>query len=220
MFKIPKLTAMSLPVTIIIAEDCDYLREAYENLIQKQPHLKLLASVDNGSDLVETARELKPDIIITDIKMPRMDGIEACRRLEASDPQIRKISITMYDEIFLAREMLKAGARGFLLKNSPKAEILNCIEMVHTKGLYYKAGAGYLVNKKMKEEDEPTEYELEVLRRLCKGQQTKAIAAETFKSEAAVSLARGELKRKSTAQNDFEIALWAVQNGYVMLGEL
>lgn len=206
-------------ITIVIAEDRDYLLDAFCRIIKNEPGLELLAAVTNGRELIQKVALKPPDIIITDLKMPEMDGIEACRLLEASHPQVRKIVITMYNDYCLNLQLLKCGVRGFLLKNTSAAEVIECIRKVHAGGMYCHEGAASLISGKWKDEEEPTEFELEVLHRMFMQQDTKTMATESFKSEAAVSLARSELKRKANAKNDFGIAMWAVVRGYVKVGE-
>lgn len=211
---------MNTKPTIIIAEDNDIFLDAYCDFLKKKCGFTVLAAVTNGLDLVAKARELQPDIIFTDYKMPGIDGIEACRRLEASHPHIRKICITMYDESWIASEMLKAGVRGFLLKNAGREEILQCIQAVHRGDVYISGGAGHLVQNKMMNKAEPTPYQLEVLRRLFKEQLTEQIAAGTSNSKSNVSLARSDLKRMAEAKTDFGLAVWAINSGHINIKEL
>lgn len=218
-FILPKTTAMSTRIKIVIAEDTDYLRKAYAAIINAIEDFELVAAVTNGTELVQTVNRAEVDIVLTDLKMPGMDGIEACKLLHASHPHVRKIVISMYNDYCLNLQLLKVGVRGFLLKNTPEAEIINCIRQVYNNGMYCHEGATHIIVQQWSDDEEPTEYELEVLRRLFLQQSTVTIADETHKSESVVNHARSELKRKAKAQTDFGIAMWAILKGYIRLGE-
>jgi len=210
---------MNSPITIVLADDCDYYRDSFEFLLGKYDELKVVASAANGRDLIDKVRHHLPDIVFIDIKMPVMDGIEACRVLHDQYPEIGKIAITMYEEKFLMREMLKAGARGFLLKNTQKAGIVQCIKTVHSGGVLYYDGCSPFIMSRLLDtkEEELTDLELQVVRLLCKEYTTEQIAAELCKSEGTINAVRQKLYEKSRATNPFGLALFAVRNGLIKL---
>lgn len=218
--RLAKQYAMTLPILILIAEENDYLCQAYVRLIENEPGLQVIATAANSRDLLTKAAGLQFDILFADINIQNKEGIEACRQLEALYPHIHKIAISMYDDNYFNLQLLKAGVKGFLLKNSSGAEIINCIKQVYNGCFSCHAGTTHLVSNKMKDEEELSLYEQEVLRRMLRQQNTETIAAETFKSVSVVNHARAEIKRKLGARNDFGIAIAALQRGYVSLREL
>src|SRR5215207_1311812 len=118
------------PIRIVLADDHEIFRDGFKVMIKKQPSVQLVGEAANGEELIALTSQLRPDVIITDIKMPVMDGIEATKRLTADFPEIGIIALSMFDEENLIVEMLEAGAKGYLLKNAHKDEILEAIKTV------------------------------------------------------------------------------------------
>jgi len=106
-------------------------------MIKKQPSVQLVAEASNGEELIALTIEHKPDVIVTDIKMPRLDGVEATKRLSKEFPNIGIIALSMFDEENLIVDMLEAGAKGYLLKNAHKDEIIEAIKTVNMAQTYY-----------------------------------------------------------------------------------
>lgn len=118
-------------INIVLADDHELIRDGFGVLIKKMPDIKLIGEAKNGKELLEVVRELKPDVVVTDIKMPEMDGIEATKLLTKEFPEIGIIALSMFDEKNLIAEMFEAGAKGFLLKNAQKDEIIEAIKAVN-----------------------------------------------------------------------------------------
>ena len=108
------------PIRIVLADDHEIFRDGFKVMIKKQPSVQLVGEAANGEELIRQTRELKPDVVITDIKMPVMDGVEATKQLTSEFPEIGIIALSMFDEENLIVEMLEAGAKGYLLKNAHK----------------------------------------------------------------------------------------------------
>jgi DNA-binding NarL/FixJ family response regulator len=125
------------PINIILADDNEIFRLGFITLLSKQPGIKLVAQASNGQDLVVLAKKLQPAVIITDIKMPVMDGIEATKYLSEHLPHIAVIAMTMYDDEDIVSDMIRAGAKGHLLKNAQKEEIIEAISSAHNNRRYY-----------------------------------------------------------------------------------
>src|SRR5882757_3644621 len=124
-------------IRLLIADDHEIFRDGLVLMLSKQPHLILEGQAEDGQELVNMVKEKQPDIVLTDIKMPRMDGIEATRYIRMYYPQVNIIALSMYDEENLIVDMLEAGARGYLLKNADKKEILEAIESVYQNKEFY-----------------------------------------------------------------------------------
>ena len=106
-------------------------------MLKKQSDVELIGEAENGKELIELVEKSNPDVIITDIKMPKMDGVEATKILSGRFPEIGVIALSMFDEDDLVVDMLEAGAKGYLIKNAAKHEILEAIRTVYEKGTYY-----------------------------------------------------------------------------------
>ena len=128
---------MEKQITLVIADDHELVREGFSKLLASGQHIRLVAEAGNGEQLVQMAGLHRPDVIITDIKMPVMDGIEATRSITQKYPEIGIIALSMFDGDYLVAEMMEAGAMGYLLKNTPKTEIIKAIEAVSRREHYY-----------------------------------------------------------------------------------
>ena len=116
------------PIRIILADDHEIFRDGFKAMLKKQPSVELIGEASDGEELVEVTRQLNPDVVVTDIKMPRMDGLQATRILSKEFPQIGIIALSMIDEENLIIDMMEAGAKGYLLKNAHKNEIIEAIK--------------------------------------------------------------------------------------------
>ena len=128
---------MNPGITLLIADDHEIFRDGLALMLSKQDDIKLLAQAENGKELIELTEQYQPDVVLTDIKMPRMDGIEATRILVQKFPDLKIIALSMFDEENLIVEMLESGAKGYLLKNADKHEILEAINSVYEDKAFY-----------------------------------------------------------------------------------
>src|SRR5258707_9100401 len=128
---------MKKNISLVIADDHEIFLDGLALMINKQENMTLVGQAFNGRELIQLVTEKNPDIVLTDIKMPFLDGIGACRLLLQQNPQLRIIALSMFDEEDLIVEMLEAGAKGYLLKNADKREILEAILTVNDGNIFY-----------------------------------------------------------------------------------
>src|SRR5258705_10066762 len=128
---------MYTPIRIVIADDHEIFRNGFKLLLKNQNELELVGEAENGKDLLAVVSEQQPDVVVTDIKMPVMDGIAACKIIKKIHPAIEVIALSMFNEDNLIVDMLEAGARGYLLKNTNKHELLLAAKTVHEGNTYY-----------------------------------------------------------------------------------
>jgi DNA-binding NarL/FixJ family response regulator len=212
-------------ITIIFADDHELMRDGFRTLTKKFNEIKLIGEAKNGRELVEMVAERKPDIVITDIRMPVMDGIEATRVIKQKFPRIGIIAFSMLEEEHLIIEMLEAGAMGYLIKNTSKKELIEAVTAVHNGKHYYcdQTSATLFTYFQKKERldlvkpslPEFTPRELEVLQLLCKGLKNKEIGHVLHISARTVETYREHVHQKTRAQTVAELVLWAVKHGYV-----
>src|SRR6187401_2996061 len=119
------------PIKVVIADDHEIFRDGLKLMLSKFTTIALLGDASNGRELLQLIATAKPDIVITDIKMPLMDGVEVTRYITQHHPDIGVIALSMFDEISLIVEMLEAGASGYLVKDCDKTEIKEAIERVY-----------------------------------------------------------------------------------------
>lgn len=125
------------PVNIILADDNEIFRVGFITLISRQPGINLVAEATDGRELIGLAEKWLPDVIITDIKMPVMNCIEATAHLSENLPHIAVIAMSMYNDEDIVSDMIRAGAKGHLLKNAQKEEIIEAINSAHNDSRYY-----------------------------------------------------------------------------------
>lgn len=211
------------PVNVLIADDHELYREGFRVMLKKNTDFFLMGEAENGQELVKLAGVLRPDIIITDIKMPVMDGIEATRILKTSYPQIGVIAISMFDDENLIVDMMEAGARGYLLKNAHKNEIFDAIRTVHEDKTYYchhtsaklakmLASSKFNPYKKAKKA-EFTEKEMEVIQLICQELSNKEIASKMFLSTRTIEGYRQDIQDKMDVKNVAGIVIYAIKHG-------
>ena len=118
-------------ITLLIADDHEIFRDGLALMLSKQEDIRLIAQAENGKELIELTEKHQPDEVHTDIKMPRMDGIEATRILAQKFPDLKIIALSMFDEENLIDAMIESGAKGYLVKNADKNEIGEAITSVY-----------------------------------------------------------------------------------------
>lgn len=154
------------PIRVLIADDHQIFREGVFGLFKKQEHIDIIGQACNGRELLELAETMKPDVVLTDIKMPVMDGIEATAVLKRKQPDVKVIALSMFNDDHLVLDMIEAGAKGYLLKNAHKNDILEAIAAVYNKDMYYcKETSDKLIqlmakskDKIWEEHDKPAEF--------------------------------------------------------------
>ncbi len=124
-------------IDIVIADDHEIFRDGLKLMLEKSGQINVIGEAANGYELLEVTERMQPKVVITDIKMPLMDGVEATKQLKIKHPGMGIIALSMFDEEQLILEMLEAEALGYLLKNSDKEEIIQAISTVHMNEPYY-----------------------------------------------------------------------------------
>lgn len=216
-------------IKVIIADDHEIFRDGLKLMLQKQPDIQLLAEAEDGKELIEKTEQLKPDVVITDVKMPRMDGASATRYLTEHHPHIGIIALTMFDEEEQIIEMLESGAKGYLLKNADKNEIKEAIQSVYDQTPYYCKHTSHrlaqLVAKskfnpyRQKPKLEFTEREKEIITHICEGITNKEIAEKIFLSVRTVEGLRMKIMEKMNVKNTAGIIIYAIKNGHYSPGK-
>jgi DNA-binding NarL/FixJ family response regulator len=210
-------------IRVILADDHEIFRDGFRALLKKQPDIELVAEAENGKELIELVSKFKPDVIITDIKMPQSDGIEATRVLEEKYPHIGVIAFSMFDEENLIVEMLEAGAKGYLLKNASKNEIIEAIKTVFHDGTYYchhtsnklaQMIATSKFNPYRKTKTPPlSSKEIEIIQMICEGHPNKNIAEMLHLSVRTIEGYREKIQEKIKVKNTAGIVVYAIKKG-------
>ena len=212
-----------VPIKIILADDHKMFREGIIQLLHQQPGLEVVAEADNGEMLVSLTRKWLPDVILMDLKMPIMDGMEATQILRKKYTDIKILVVSMYDDDKFIIHLMEIGASGYLLKNAEPEEILKAIYAVCENGYYFNDLVNKALLKKLvlknnikpsfKENIELTERELEVLTLLCEEKTSSEIGKQIFLSPRSVEGIRQRLIEKVGVRNIAGLVMFAVKNG-------
>jgi DNA-binding NarL/FixJ family response regulator len=210
-------------IRLIIADDHEIFRDGFKLMLSKYTDITLIGEAENGKELVEITKALQPDVIITDIKMPIMDGIEATKKIIQQYPTIGIVGLSMFNEDDLIIDMLEAGAKGFLLKNAGKLEITDAIRTVFNKSPYYckttSHKLAHLIAKsrfdpyKQEEKIELSDRELKIIQLICKEFTNKEIADKLFLSIRTVEGHRLKIFEKMNVKNTVGLVVYAMKNG-------
>jgi DNA-binding NarL/FixJ family response regulator len=215
------------PIRIIIADDHEIFRDGLKLMLSKDPGISILAEAANGRELLTLVDEHKPDVVLTDIVMPVMDGIEAVKNLRESNPQTSIIALSMFDNESLIVDMLEAGAIGYLLKNADKDEILEAIRSVNMQRPYYCKSTSIklarLISKsRFKGLDTKAEFndkEKEIIYFICQEFTNKEIGTKLFISKRTVDGYRSKIMDKMQVKSTAGIVVYAIKHNLYKLDE-
>lgn len=212
-----------IPIKVIIADDHEIFRDGLKLILNAAGNIDLVGEACNGRELIGLAAGLLPDVIITDIKMPVMDGVAATGHIRTHFPCTRVIALSMFDDEQMILEMLEAGATGYLLKNADKIEVIDAIERVNAGETYYcKHTSGQLAKliaysrhnmEKQKKEAEFSEREKEIIRLICQEYTNKQIGEMVFLSTRTVEGYRMKILEKMGAKNIVGIVIESIRLG-------
>ncbi len=213
-------------IRVLLADDQALLRGGFRMILESQPDLEVVGEAADGNEAIALARELRPDVVLMDIRMPELDGLEAARRLLADEGAPRVLMLTTFDENEYVYEAMKAGASGFLLKEIKPEQLAEAVRVA-------AAGDALLapsITRRLIEEfvsrpppgsgppaglSELTERELEVLKLIARGLSNAEIAAELFVSEATVKTHVTHVLAKLGLRDRVQAVVLAYESGLV-----
>jgi len=207
-------------IRILLADDHAVVRQGFKMILAEQPDMEIAGEAANGREAVELAEKIKPDVVVMDVAMPELNGIEATRRLAASAPHIRVLALSMHKDSVYVREILRAGARGYLLKDSPAQDLLAAVRAVAGgEGYLSPAVSSAVLDDYRKHVTNPidllTSREREVLQMLAEGKTNKEIATTLNLSVYTVDAHRGRIMEKLNVHSINELVRFAVRNGLI-----
>ena len=214
-------------IKIILADDHRIFRKGLKSLLSEKENIEVLAEADNGDEALEAARKYKPEIVIMDIAMPKMDGIEATRQIRERFPDTEVVVLSMHAKKAYIDQVLKAGAKGYVLKDSDEENLLSAIETVHNGGYYLDSPVAdqvlsdYFSDKSKrdikKQSDPLSEREREVLRLLAEGHSNQEVADTLYISRKTVENHRANIVRKTGIQGQVGLTKYAARIGLIDL---
>lgn len=206
-------------IRILLADDHAIVRQGFKLILNQQPDMTVVGEAGDGAEAVQKVAELKPDLVIMDIAMPRVNGVEATRRIMENYPECGILVLSMHKDAVYVRETLRAGAKGYLLKETIDQDLLRAVRAVAN-------GEGFLspeVSRTVLDEYERTEdpfdlltaREREVMQMLAEGKVAKEIATALDISVYTVDAHRGRIMKKLNLHGSTEIVRYAMRKGLI-----
>jgi len=211
---------MSSKIRILLADDHALVRQGFRRILEAEPDMEIVGEADNGRETVALAEKLRPDVIVMDVGMPELNGIEATRRLSESLPRTRVLALSMHKDSVYVREILRAGARGYLLKDAFDRDLLLAVRAVARGEAYLSPAVSEVVLSDYRRQvrdplDLLTSREREVLQMLAEGKTNKEIATALQLSVYTVDAHRGRIMEKLNVHSIGELVRFAVRHGLV-----
>ena len=215
-----------MSLRILLADDHRIMREGLRSLLEKLPGMEVIAEADNGRTTVQLSRKLKPDVVVMDIAMPDLNGIEATRQIVTETPSVKVTALSMLSDTKFVREMLSAGASGYLLKDSAFEELGNALHTVMKNQTYLspkiaslvvKDYLGTLLIKDSSVAPVLTNREREIIQLFAEGKTTKEIASCFSLSIKTIETHRKRIMDKLGFSSIAELTKYAIREGLTSL---
>lgn len=216
----------SQPLRVLIADDHPLVRRGLMAVLSRRPWINVLAEAGDGAQAVQSARELLPDLVLMDIDMPHLSGLEATDQLRRSNPAIKVIILSMHKTPDYIARIIRCGARGYLLKDAPPEEVIQAIEAVIGDNAYFSSEIARLALNQFvrgggpEEEETLTPREREVLTQIAEGLSNKEIAQQLEVGVRTVETHRERIMRKLDIHSVAGLTKFALARGWVSLPEL
>ncbi len=202
-------------IRLVIAEDHIALIDGIRVFLEYESDIEFLGFAGNGKELIELVDKKRPNVVITDIRMPVMDGIEATKLLLEKDPAIKVIAFTMFDQDNAVQQMLDAGAKGYILKNASLKELLYAVRKVDAGDVYYDPNIDVNSSENSaKKKPLLTRRQQEILKLVGKGKTNQEIADILFIGKTTVETHRKNMIRKLNLQGSGELLRYALECKY------
>lgn len=215
---------MTESIRILVADDHPVVRDGLIAILSTQPDFEVVGQAGTGAEVITQVEALAPDVLLLDLEMPELDGVEALQQLQKDNPNTRAIVFTAFDTDERILGAVQAGAQGYLLKGAPREELFKAVRVVHSGGsLLQPVVASKLLRQVSGRQEQPAEVEpltpreLEVLALVAQGLQNKEIAGQLVISERTVKFHVSSIMGKLGAGNRTEAVSIAAQRGLVEL---
>jgi DNA-binding NarL/FixJ family response regulator len=219
-------TMTNQSINILLADDHEIFRDGFTSLIDKCTHVHLIACATNGEQLVHLTEVYTPDVVLTDIVMPVMNGMEATKIITQKFPQVGVIGFSMFNDVHLLKDMLLAGAMGFLIKNSRKEEVVAAINSVSKGQPYFCADTSVKLAKSNSgrqfagnTDDLFTEREKTLILYVCRGLTNREIAKKMFLSTRTIEKNRERLMVKAKVSNAMKLYSFATASKIIFVDD-
>ena len=211
-------------IKILIADDHPVVREGLSTMLSRERDIQVVGEAENGTEAIKKTRELQPDIILMDLRMPEVDGVEAMRQIKVNNPDMKFIVLTTYDNDEYIFKGIEAGARAYLLKDAPREELFEAIRAVYRgESLIQPAVAGKVLDRlaelsrQVRAPEVLSEREVEVLMLIAKGTGNKLIATSLCIGESTVKTHIQSIFQKLGVSDRTEAVTEAIKKGIIRL---
>lgn len=211
-------------IKVLIVDDHPVVCDGLAAMLGRQPDVRVVGEASNGLEAVERARELQPDVVLMDLRMPELDGVEAMRRIRAQNPEVKFLVLTTFDNDEYIFQAIEAGAKGYLLKDASREELFQAVRAAYRgESLIQPAIAAKILNRfallsrQVGEAQPLSEREVEVLRLMARGAANKEIATSLFISESTVKTHVTNIFHKLDVNDRTEAVTKALQKGIIRL---
>jgi DNA-binding NarL/FixJ family response regulator len=206
-----------VPIQVVLADDHDLVRSGIKALLSTVEGVRVIAEARNGSELLALLESVKPDVVMTDISMPGMDGITAIAEIHSRFPDVRVIVLSMYDTVDFVKRAVANGACGYLMKDAPPFELEQALRSVMATGSYFSAAVAQrlLQPSEPTVDDELTTRQVEILTLIAQGKSAKEIAFELGLSPKTVDVHRARIMERLRLNDIASLTRYAVRKGLV-----
>lgn len=211
-------------IRILLVEDHIIVREGIKALFNAVPEMQIIGEADDGEQGVRLAKELRPDVVVIDVQMPRMNGAQATREIKRLSPETRVVALTMYDDKSYIRELLDAGVSGYVVKRSAVRDLIRAVHEVDAGRTFFdpivqeKLATSFVKpahRQPAAEQGQLSEREIQVLRRIAEGYSNKEIAEQIETSVKTVETYRARAMEKLGLRSRVDIVRYAVLRGWL-----
>lgn len=204
-------------IRLVLADDHDFVRAGVKALLSTIPGVQVVGEARSGTELVAAVESLRPDVVVTDISMPGMDGIEAVGRIKERFPAVRALVLSMHESADAVRRAVSTGACGYLRKDAPQFELEQALRSIAAGGTYFGSGVAQLLLQQPEPavEDQLTERQVQILRMLAEGKSSKEIGYELGLSSKTVNVHRANIMERLRITDTASLARYAVRKGLV-----
>lgn len=207
-------------IRIVLADDHSVVRQGFRRILEAQPDMEIVGEASNGKEALESAAKFTPDVVVMDVAMPELNGIEATRRMAEVAPRTRVLALSMHKDSVYVREILRAGARGYLLKDAVDEDLIAAVRAVSRGEGYLSPGVADAVLTDYRQHvtdpiDLLTSREREVLQLIAEGKTNKEIATTLNLSVYTVDAHRGRIMEKLNLHSTGELVRFAIRKGLV-----
>lgn len=207
-------------INILLVDDHQILRDGLRNIIQKKSNLNIVGEASNGREAIKLCAKLKPDVVITDISMDGLNGIEATRQIVKDYPEIKVIGLSMHANKKFIQSMFKAGGYGYLLKDGDSDELITTINAVIQNRKYLSKSINQSYLSFLEEESDRktlTSRETEVLQLIAEGNSSKEIGEQLFLSSKTIDVHKNNIMKKLSLFTIPELTKYAIREGLTSL---